>query len=74
MLRLTCKNDVIDFIAERSCHVRDVIIKEKDGEVVIMLEVGFIYWLLYRKSFHRFIDAQIQSNKMLNLKYTVKII
>jgi hypothetical protein len=68
------KNDVIELINKKSPHVISIIIQEKPGEVVILLDVPFFYWLFFSRSFHSYIDGHIQKHKMPHLKYTVKII
>jgi hypothetical protein len=71
--KLMTKSDVEAFIYERTPHVRSVRIEEKPGEVIIKLEVSWLYWLFHRRMFHRYIDRQIQERKLKHLKYTVKI-
>lgn len=69
-----CKNDVEVFVMERSPHVRNVKIKERDDDVIIELEVSWLYKLFYKEVFEEWIDRQIQENAMYGLNYIVKVV
>lgn len=68
------KNDVELFVRERSPHVRNVKITNINNEVIIELEVSWLYKLFYKEVFQEWIDDQIQDNAMYGIKYIVKVV
>lgn len=74
MFKLATKLDVIEFVNERSPHVRKVSVEEKYGEVIITIKLSLLYSIFYRRTFLRYIYPQIQERALIGLVYKVIVI